>query len=43
MIMKDIILDKRYWAYYLFTAVIVAGILLIEDMLEGGTDRAELL
>ncbi len=43
MIMKDIILDKRYWAYYLFTAVIVAGILLIEDILEGGTDRAELL
>ena len=43
MIMKEIILDRRYWAYYLFTAVIVAGILLIEDLSEGGIDHTELL
>ncbi|MEL7002620.1 MAG: histidine kinase [Bacteroidota bacterium] len=39
----EILKDKRYWAYYVFTATIIAVILLIEDLLEGNTEYAALL
>ena len=41
--MRDIILDKRYLAYYVFTAFIIATILLVEDVLEGEDDYYGLL
>lgn len=41
--MRDIILDKRYLAYYVFTAFIIATILLVEDVLEGEHDYYQLL
>ena len=41
--MKDILLDRRYWAYYLFTAIVVASMLLLEDLLEGENDYGPML
>lgn len=41
--MRDIILDKRYLAYYVFTAFVISTFLLVEDVLEGGNDYYELL
>lgn len=39
----EIVRDKRYWGYYIFTSTIVAGMLLIEDVLEGETDYTWML
>lgn len=33
--MKEILTDKRYLGYYLFTAMVIATLLLVEDTLEG--------
>ena len=41
--MSDLLSDKRYWAYYAFTATVVAAMLLAEDALEGGETYSELL
>ncbi len=41
--MREIALDKKYWAYYLFTATIIASILLVEDILEGGMSYTDML
>ena len=41
--MRDIIFDKRYLAYYLFTSFIISTILVVEDVLEGDRDYHKLL
>lgn len=41
--MIEIIKDKRFWAYYVFTATVIATILLVEDLLEGEDKYAEML
>ncbi len=41
--MNEVIKDRRYWGYYVFTALIVATMLLVEDILEKETDYTAMI